>query len=87
MKTVYKYPIARQIEQYIDMPVEATILSFHAQDDCFFIWVLLPDTEALRERRHFRLFGTGEEMPRYPNKYVGTIHDHLNVVWHLFEDL
>lgn len=83
MRTVWKFPV-RTVEATISMQMGAQIVHFAAQGGRPTIWAIV-DTEAKLERRHFRVFGTGEELDPIFNTHRGTCFDGP-YVWHLFEN-
>jgi len=46
-------------------------------------WAMVGDTPAAD--RHFRVYGTGQQLPEQPLCYLGTALDGL-LVWHLIEE-
>jgi len=85
--TIWKYPIPITDYFEIEMPKGAKILSFQIQRDKPQIWALV-DSFVEKEKRHFRLAGTGHnlELSILNTQYIGTalmLED--NLVWHLFE--
>ena len=95
MKTVHKYGIG-EVSNSVQMPKGARILHVGGQGDEVCIWASV-DTERLKELRHFRIYGTGQEFPddfeeddpyraKYGDRYIGTAFCG-RFVWHVFERL
>lgn len=82
MKTVWKYPIARQMSTSIDMPAGASPLRVGIQSGFICIWVcVIPELE--KERRNFQVSGTGDPVP-LSAKYIGSVTDGP-FEWHVWE--
>ncbi len=87
---IYKYNIPIMDDFYIEMPINAEILSFQEQSGKFYIWAA-HEKDSQTEMRRFSMIGTGSEFDKKSiKKYIGTIQttpNHWNVifVWHLFE--
>jgi hypothetical protein len=80
MKQIWKY----QVENLIEMPKEAEILTVKVQDSfnvC--IWAKV-DPEKETEIRAFEVIGTGHPFDDTNKEYIGTYLDGP-FVWHLFE--
>ena len=88
---IFKYVLKAATEQRVSMPDTADILAAQAQGNDLCIWakveigdghypVMLPRT--------IEVFGTGETMPEFPRKYIGTTQmEGGKLVWHVFERL
>lgn len=59
MMTIWKYEIPLKDSFKLELPKDAVIL----HGEAFFIWALV-DTEAEKEIRRFRIYGTGQEIER-----------------------
>lgn len=98
MQTIYKYQLENAFPVEIMMPMGAQLLTVGIQgfpsihqhgdqvqyDKVITLWARV-DSEAPKEARIFKLFGTGHsinELAKYV--YVGTFYDGP-FVWHLFE--
>ena len=91
VKTITEKPLTNnmeiwkfKVENIIEMPKEAKIITVQQQDSfntC--IWAIV-DPEAEREKRMFSVIGTGEDFDPTKRKYIGTWKDSI-FVWHLFE--
>jgi hypothetical protein len=69
-RTIWKYALSpRGIG--ISMPVGAKVLTAREQNDAICIWAEV-DPEAEKVLRHFRIYGTGHDMPDDPGTYIGT---------------
>lgn len=87
MKTIWKFPLAVDVFQKIDMPKGAEVLTVQPQGDRACIWAML-DPTADTTRRGFWIFGTGHdiegEVLERMGRYVGTFQIR-GFVWHVFE--
>ncbi len=93
MNVIYKYLIplrASQVIHNFDLPQGAKVVHVGAQDqENVLIWVEQkvehPDHEGPRERRAFRVYGTGYEI--YPSGVIGHIGSVVvdSYVWHVYE--
>lgn len=86
MITVYKYKIDPELYP-IDMPKGAQVLSVKFQGDELFLWAKI-DTKAKTEKRQFKVFGTGRQMPidmGIDCIFIGTAHTEDGLVFHVFE--
>lgn len=80
MKQIWKFTV----ENVIEMPKGAEILTVQIQDSfntC--IWALV-DPEEETEKRVFEVVGTGHKFDNANKKYIGTWQISM-FVWHLFE--
>lgn len=85
--TVWKYPLAVQDRQTLDLPVGAQVLTVQVQDDVPCLWALV-DVTAPTTPRVFHLRGTGHNADGVASAlYVGTfqLHDGA-LVFHLFAE-
>ena len=87
VKKIYKYPLdATSFEQTVQLPWDAEILDVQMQNGNLFLWAVV-DLAKDNLVRHFRVFGTGWELPyRFSQRYkhLKTVQDGL-FVWHVFE--
>jgi len=87
MRTVYKYEVPFEDYFMLQLPKEASFLSFAEQKGNLFLWTLV-DTEKAITSYNFRLTGTGHPLPQMANlRHIGTCRAPIvdsNVVWHLF---
>ncbi len=82
--SIWKYELTPNCTT-LDMPHDAQILSVQIQRGYPKLWALV-DTNAPEKTRHFRIYGTGDEIDDSENlKYIGTFQMHGALVWHLFE--
>ena len=80
MKQIWKF----KVDNVIEMPKGAEILTVQMQDSFNeFIWALV-DFENETEKRMFEIIGTGNKFDDTNKKYIGTWQDSM-FVWHLFE--
>ena len=86
MKSIFKYPIPITDVFTLELPKKAKILTFQTQHEQPCIWALV-DSNAEKETRHFKLYGTGHPVESiYSLKYIGTTQmADGGLVWHLFE--
>lgn len=86
MLKIFKYPIATEDAQTIQLPEDAKILTVKTQHGKPCVWVLL-DPDAQKILRHFTLYTTGGVIPERIGKYIGTFQMHNDsLVLHMFED-
>lgn len=84
LRRVYKYQLnCEQRElQCIDVPIGASFLCFQTQMGVPTVWFEV-DHLGKTEKRHYRLFGPGWDIPS-EYCYVGTFQSDA-LVWHLYE--
>ena len=82
---VWKFPLRLTSgPQKVEMPVGATVIHVHAQDDRPVMWAtVIPD--APTQSRTFHVVATGEEYGLPISRYTGTVHIDWTV-WHVIED-
>ena len=88
MLAIYKYPVSIKDHFNLELPKDAKILSIQIQRDMPNLWAMV-DSETEKEKRYFRLVGTGhplgEDYLRIIN-YIGTFQmGNGALVFHLFE--
>lgn len=82
--SVWKYELRIDDEQVVDMPRGARILSAQSQYEIVAVWALV-DPEAPREKRRFRIVGTGHAITDDVGDFVGTVQQAGGqLVWHIF---
>jgi hypothetical protein len=93
VKTVWKFPIPDAFDFSLRLPEGAKILAAAEQHGGYALWALVEPTMP-RERRAFRLFGTGQPIPDGPGEpqllHVATFlagEPSGRLVWHLFEEI
>ncbi len=88
MKTIYKYNVTLEDTFELKLPKGAQVLSVQEQYGDPVMWAVI-DTEAPKEKRTFRLVGTGHPIdPELNLAFIGTFQlDHGDFVGHLFEIL
>jgi hypothetical protein len=85
MKRVFKYSLAFEDINILEMPVGAEILCAQTQRDTPCIWALV-DPFAPRTKRRFRVAGTGHPIEDAIKAYIGTVQiDGGSLVFHVFE--
>jgi hypothetical protein len=83
VKSIWKFEISP--DAAVSMPKDAKILTIQTQGGGIFIWALV-DTDAAKESRSIRIYGTGHELPADPGKYIGTFQmANGSLVFHAFE--
>jgi len=83
-RRVYKYPLLLAAgPQQVEMPIVATVLHVHEQNDRPVLWAEV-NTSARLTTRTFAVFATGEDVP-VGWRYVGTVHVGWTT-WHVFEE-
>ena len=84
MFTIYKEPIPDSTAR-IELPKGARIIAAQKQDGVPTIWFEC-DPKAEKEKRTFRIFGTGWPVQAdWPLVHLGTYQDGL-LVWHIYEE-
>jgi hypothetical protein len=84
-KSIFKYPLAVDDLQMLDIPEGAEPLTVQIQHDRPCLWALV-DPEKPTERRAFRTYGTGHPVDTHPGAYVGTYQlDGGALVFHVFD--
>lgn len=84
-KTIWKYELDVTDHVQIDLPVTAEPLYLAMQYDRVCLWALV-DPDASVSTRHFRFFGTGQEIDDSDPSYIGTVMmAGGGLVFHLFE--
>ena len=81
MKAIWKWPL--EPFTVLDIPAGGHVLTVQPQGDQLVLWALV-DQNAVTNPRHFRVYGTGEELPDNPGDYVATAQVG-SMVWHVFE--
>jgi len=85
MQIIYKYTLKIQDIQEIIMPVGAVILSAQMQNNEIVLWAGV-DLSSNIEVIQFRIFGTGQPMPKINMQYIATVQTHKErLVWHIFK--
>ncbi len=88
MLTIFKYPVPIEDHFNLELPKGAKILTVKIQRENPQLWAMV-DSEAKKEKRYFRLAGTGHPLGEdYLKiiKYIATFQiENLGLVFHLFE--
>jgi hypothetical protein len=83
---IYKYPLGFSERQTVMMPALANIIHINVQRGIIYIWAEVDEFNS-DVPRHFRIVGTGHDLPdNVCLKYIGTCHID-NYVWHVYEEL
>jgi len=88
MLSIFKYPVLIQDHFTLELPKDAEILTVQTQRGTPQLWAMV-DSETEKEKRYFRLTGTGhplgDDYLRIIN-YIGTFQmGNGTLVFHLFE--
>lgn len=90
MKLIYKYQLAMQEVQEVELPMNSKILSVQFQGEYLYLWALVNKNPGLSVHKHvIEIYGTGQEI----NYDFGVRRSHLatvqsqGFVWHVFEHL
>jgi len=84
--TIYKYELIITDEQIIDMPIDATILSVHKQNNKLCLWVKVNPDVKYTEERCIHIYGTGNPIFIKKEIFIGTVvFEEHGAVWHVFE--
>jgi hypothetical protein len=87
MRTIWKYALS-DMRNDVLMPQGGTVRHVAIQGGRPTLWAEV-DSDAPMTMRHFRVFGTGFQLPRdmgYSNDYIGTVHEN-GLVWHVYEQI
>jgi hypothetical protein len=89
-KVIYKYLLAMQENQEVELPVNSKILSVQFQDENLYLWALVNKKSGTSVQKHvIEIYGTGQDI----NYELGIRRNHLatvqsqGFVWHVFEYL
>ena len=81
LKFCLNYPLFE-----VFMPVEARVLSAHAQGDDIYVWALVNLEAPVKQQRLFNVYGTGNPIQSDPGIFIGTVMlDGGSLVFHVFE--
>lgn len=86
MRTIWKFPLAVEDFQKIEMPKGAEVLTVQTQNESLCIWAILNPSANTTELRGFWVLGTGNPVVHedHIGRYVGTAQLR-GFVWHVFE--
>lgn len=92
-RVVWKFPVPMATKTgraFIDLPVNAEVLSAGMQLDEMVVWVLVdPITadEVPTETRRLIVANTGENVPGFPidARFLGTLTTSNGIVWHVWD--
>lgn len=87
--TIWKYILAVETVQEIEMPVGSIILTAQTQenrrgDNDLCLWVLVNKFTDRTVNRIIEVYGTGESMTGHDRHYIGSAQM-PGLVWHVFE--
>jgi hypothetical protein len=81
---IYKYPLANEDEQFVQMQPNPHILCVQEQNGVITVWAevdeLIPPTS-----RKFYIYGTGLRIDTKGKTYIGTVQRN-GFVWHIFTE-
>lgn len=87
-KTIWKFELKPTVNQIIEMPVNAEILTVQTQNEMPYIWALV-DPKKVNEKRFIEIFVTGHDVHYdmgVSRNYLGTYQLHGgSLVFHVFE--
>lgn len=84
MRTIFKYELAvTDDRQSVQMPKGAILRAVQLQYGAVTIWAEV-ESENPREKRSFRVYGTGNPIEQERDVYVGTVQT-PPFVWHVYE--
>jgi hypothetical protein len=86
MRTIWKYPLAVENVQYVQMPRGARVIAAQKQGEMICLWALV-ESSADTEARVVLVAGTGHPLPENiaDFKHVGTVQLHGGaLVFHVF---
>jgi hypothetical protein len=83
VETIFKYRLANQEEQFVEMPASAQILCVQMQGGLPCLWAQQPRDAALASRR-ILIIDTGWDLPESATRYIGTVQNGP-LVWHIYE--
>lgn len=82
---IWKYQL-KDYESLVEIPKGGKVLKIGVQKGIPCIWVLV-NQNAEKEKRFFRGYSTGEELPKVQKRtYIGTF-ELERLVFHLFEEV
>jgi len=82
MEKIYKYPLAVQELQLIEIPIGSRVLSAQAQGDVPTIWAMHSQEED-KVNVEVRMVATGEEFEVEDWRFIDTVQIG-SFVWHVF---
>lgn len=82
--SIFKYTITDTNGKFM-IPKRAEFLDVQIQNMAVTLWFLVnPSVE--KEKREFKIIGTGWPLDEYPGKFLGTVQmAQGSLVWHIFE--
>ena len=83
MKRIYKYPFTVTAKVTVSMVKGAKIIYVDIQDDTPCIWAEVEDESTTMVDYHFRIFGTGHDIPLSIGPHIATFQQ-PPFVWHLY---
>lgn len=76
MRTIYKYPLKKDVCNIIELPLSTKILSVEAQGENIVLYGLMDTEEQITVPYEFRIYGTGKEIEvdLEPYTFLGTVN-------------
>lgn len=84
MRTIWKFPLKVTDRQFVNMPLNAEILTVQNQNGAACLWALVDPEQQIVEARAFEVIGTGNPIGDGRRRYIGTFQQ-PPLVWHVFE--
>ena len=85
MKKIFKYEIVDSKQITIELPMGAIVVDACIQQGNVKLWIEVPQDDRIKEKRTFKIFGTGVEIPTEAI-HRSTLFDGV-FVWHIYEVL
>lgn len=84
--TIWKFTTAVADSIELDLPAGARILDVAQKPGHQLVFWALVDPGVAEERRHFRVYGTGQPIGEDPGEHVASVSSPSSAfVWHVFE--
>lgn len=83
---IFKYPLEITDQQDITLPYNSKILSCQMQGDALQLWALVDEETDVFCEKTIRIIGTGNPINDYDStfKFISTVQDDRDFVWHIF---
>jgi hypothetical protein len=81
---IWKFNLQPGVMNKIEMPRNARLLSVGCQYGELVIWAVVVPSNTPR-LRNVLVVGTGQSSQETVGTFVGTIQDHRDLVWHVFD--
>lgn len=83
MSAIFKFQLALEAQQRIEMPEGARILCVQVQRGIICLWAAV-NPEAKKRMVTVRIYGTGHPIDADCGTYIGTVQQDGEFVWHVF---